>query len=106
VAQVAADEAKARQTASQQVRQPTVIDGNDIWARLRQCEAGGDYNKNTGNGFYGAYQFTIPTWNNMQTGYSRADLAPPNVQDSAAMRLQSQSGWGQWPACSSRLGLN
>ncbi len=76
----------------------------DVWARLRQCESGGDYSTDTGNGYYGAYQFSEATWLGIgQTGYP--DDAPPPVQDQAAYRLQNRSGWGQWPACSQKLGL-
>lgn len=77
----------------------------DIWEALRNCEAGGDYTRNSGNGYYGAYQFSASTWRSMGTGYERADLAPPAVQDDAAQRLQARSGWGQWPACTRKLGL-
>ena len=54
------------------------IDG--AFALLRQCEAGGNYATNTGNGYYGAYQYNIGTWANYG-GYARPDLAPPAVQD-------------------------
>lgn len=81
------------------------VPSGDVWAKLRNCEAGGNYATNTGNGYYGAYQFSIGTWNSMGTAYARADLAPPEVQDDAARRLQARSGWGQWPACSRGLGL-
>lgn len=97
-------ELKTYQAPPQPVQAPQPVTG-DVWYRLRLCESGNDYTKNTGNGFYGAYQFTISTWNSMGTGYSRADLAPPPVQDDAARRLQARSGWGQWPHCSSQLGL-
>src|SRR3954447_14212085 len=33
----------------------------DVWARLRSCEAGGNYARNSGNGYYGAYQFSAST---------------------------------------------
>lgn len=78
---------------------------SDSFARLRQCESGGNYATNTGNGYYGAYQFSIGTWRSMGTGYDRPDLAPPAVQDNAAMALQARSGWGQWPGCAKKLGL-
>jgi hypothetical protein len=75
-----------------------------VWARLRQCESGGNYATDTGNGYFGAYQFSEPTWLGIGgTGYP--DDAPPAVQDQGAQRLQARSGWGQWPACSRRLGL-
>ena len=77
----------------------------DVWLRLRECESGNNYQANTGNGFYGAYQFSQDTWSNL--GYSgRPDQEPPAMQDAAAQKLQSQSGWGQWPACSAALGLH
>ena len=76
----------------------------DDFARLRQCESGGNYAINTGNGFYGAYQFDRGTWNGL--GYpGRADQASPATQDAAAQKLQAQRGWSPWPACSRKLGL-
>lgn len=77
----------------------------DVWRELRDCESNGDYTRNTGNGYFGAYQFSQSTWDSMGTGYARADLAPSWVQDDAAIRLQNRSGWGQWPACARSLGL-
>ena len=77
--------------------------GDDVWARLRQCESGGRYATNTGNGFFGAYQFHPRTWRTL--GYpGLPHQAPPEVQDEAARRLQARSGWGQWPVCSRRIG--
>jgi hypothetical protein len=75
------------------------------WLRLRECESGNNYAANTGNGYYGAYQFSQQTWNNL--GYSgRPDLGSPAMQDAAAQKLQQEAGWGQWPACSAALGLS
>jgi hypothetical protein len=77
--------------------------GDDVWARLRHCESGGRYDVNTGNGFYGAYQFLPGTWRHL--GYpGLPHQAPPEMQDEAARRLQARSGWGQWPVCSRRAG--
>ena len=74
-----------------------------IWQRLRNCEAGGRYDRNSGNGYYGAYQFSAGTWRSL--GYKGLPhQAPPEVQDEAARRLQKRGGWGQWPACSRRIG--
>jgi len=75
-----------------------------VWLALRECESGDNYAENTGNGFYGAYQFSQQTWTDL--GYpGRPDLEPPAMQDQAAMKLQAEAGWGQWPACSAALGL-
>jgi hypothetical protein len=76
---------------------------DQIWQRLRNCEAGGRYDRNSGNGYYGAYQFSAGTWRSL--GYKGLPhQAPPEVQDEAARKLQARSGWGQWPACSRRIG--
>ncbi|OAA20684.1 transglycosylase-like protein [Frankia sp. EI5c] len=76
----------------------------DDFARLRKCESGGNYAINTGNGFYGAYQFDQRTWTGL--GYpGRPDQAPPAMQDEAAYKLYDQRGWSPWPGCTSKLGL-
>jgi|SRR5579875_2056111 peptidoglycan hydrolase-like protein with peptidoglycan-binding domain len=78
--------------------------GSDVWAALRMCESSGNYHINTGNGYYGAYQFDLRTWRGL--GYSGLPSdAPPAVQDEAAQRLYAQRGWQPWPACSRKLGL-
>jgi len=74
-------------------------------ARLRQCESGDNYQDNTGNGYYGAYQFSPATWQNL--GYSGLPSgAPPATQDQAATTLEQSDGWGQWPVCAALLGLD
>ena len=86
------------------VTAPVTASSSDVWAELRDCESGGNYAEDTGNGFYGAYQFAPGTWTAL--GYSGLpNEAPPAVQDAAAQQLQSRSGWGQWPGCSAKLGL-
>ena len=76
-----------------------------VWAQLRQCESSGNYQENTGNGFYGAYQFTLQTWSSLGLSGLPSQAAPA-VQDDAAKRLQARDGWGSWPACSRKLGLS
>ncbi len=73
-------------------------------SKLRGCEAGGHYDRNSGNGYYGAYQYDISTWANYG-GYTHADLAPPAVQDQKAHETYVGRGWRPWPACSAKLGL-
>ena len=77
---------------------------DDVWAKLAQCESGGKPETNTGNGFYGMYQFTLETWQSLGgTGYPHeADAA---TQTAMAKKLQAQAGWGQWPGCADKLGL-
>jgi len=76
----------------------------EVWAELRQCESGGDYAEDTGNGYYGAYQFALATWESLGLG-GLPSAAAPSVQDAAASTLQARRGWSQWPVCSRRLGL-
>ena len=104
-AQEAANRAAiATRVSSAPAAKPVVIGGDDAFAKLRFCEAGGDYTKNTGNGYYGAYQYNIGTWANYG-GFARPDLAPPEVQDAKARATQAARGWSPWPACSRKLGL-
>lgn len=71
-------------------------------ARLRSCE--GSYSSNTGNGYYGAYQFDIGTWGGYG-GYANAAQAPPAAQDQKAWETYQSRGWQPWPSCSRSLGL-
>jgi len=88
---------------SRSAPRPRVLPTGDLWARLRHCESGGRYNVNSGNGFYGAYQFHPRTWRGL--GFpGLPHQAPPEMQDEAARKLQARSGWGQWPVCSRRIG--
>jgi len=96
--------AKAARAVASAPRAKLVIGGEDVWAQLRFCEAGGNYNTNTGNGYFGAYQYNLGTWANYG-GYARPDLAPPEVQDAKARETQAARGWGPWPSCARKLGL-
>jgi hypothetical protein len=74
------------------------------WAALRRCESGDDYGIDTGNGYYGAYQFSPITW--WWLGYQGyPNDAPAWVQDQAARDLWGIYGWSPWPACSRSLGF-
>jgi hypothetical protein len=73
-------------------------------AALRKCESGGNYGADTGNGYFGAYQFTIGTWRSLGFG-GLPSAAPAAVQDRAAQELAARRGWSQWPSCARRLGL-
>ena len=98
-----ASRSKIRPKVARAAIRPKVAPTGDVWARLRQCESGGNYSINTGNGYYGAYQFHPRTWRGL--GYpGLPHQASPEVQDEAARKLQARSGWGQWPSCSRRIG--
>ena len=71
-------------------------------ARLRSCE--GSYTSNTGNGYYGAYQYDVSTWGGFK-GYSVASEAPASVQDEKAWLTYKARGWQPWPSCRISQGL-
>jgi resuscitation-promoting factor RpfA len=76
------------------------------WSGVAQCESGGNWSINTGNGFYGGLQFTQSTWNAYggQAYASRADLAPASAQIAVAEKVLQGQGIGAWPVCGKNLG--
>jgi resuscitation-promoting factor RpfB len=78
--------------------------GSSVWDRLAQCESNGNWQMNSGNGYYGGLQFLPQTWRSVG-GSGLPHQASKAEQIRRAQILQSRSGWGQWPACSRRLGL-
>lgn len=75
-----------------------------VWAQLAQCESGGNPTTNTGNGYYGLYQFSLSTWQSVG-GSGLPSEASAEEQTMRAQMLQQRSGWGQWPHCAAKLGL-
>lgn len=74
------------------------------WACIASHESGGNPSENTGNGFYGMYQFTMSIWlANGGTG-NPAD-ASAATQTAVAQRIQAQQGWGAWPVTSGMCGV-
>ena len=71
---------------------------------LGNCEAGMNPTRNSGNGYYGAFQFSYGTWRSLNTGFDRADLAPIEVQEAAVRQLLSRSSiYNQFPACAQKM---
>ncbi|WP_031106770.1 transglycosylase family protein [Streptomyces sp. NRRL S-146] len=79
-----------------------------VWDRIAQCESGGDWHINTGNGYYGGLQFAPSTWNAYGgTAYApTADRASRSQQIAVATKVQRAQGWGAWPTCSARAGAS
>jgi resuscitation-promoting factor RpfB len=75
-----------------------------VWDKLAQCESGGNWSINTGNGYYGGLQFSLSTWR-AYGGSGMPHQASREQQIAIAKKLQADAGWGSWPACSSKLGL-
>ena len=86
---------------------PVITDGS-VWDRLADCESGGNWAINTGNGYYGGLQFNKSTW----LAYGGDQYAPlphqatREQQIAIATKLRdARGGYGAWPSCSSKLGL-
>ena len=79
--------------------------GSTVWDQLAQCESGGNWAINTGNGYYGGLQFNLSTWQS----YGGTGLPSENsreTQIAVAERLRAATGgYGSWPSCSAQLGL-
>lgn len=65
---------------------------------IRSCESGSNYSTNTGNGFYGAYQFTKSTWVSVGGSGNPANASPAE-QDRRAAMLYAREGASPWPVC-------
>ena len=86
------------------VRSASAPASGGVWDRLAQCESGGNWGINTGNGYSGGLQFSAGTWR-ANGGSGSAHNASRAEQIRVAERVRASQGWGAWPACSSRLGL-
>jgi LysM repeat protein len=76
------------------------------WDRVAQCESGGNWSINTGNGFSGGLQFTASTWRAFG-GAQFADVAHSASREQqivVAERVLAGQGWGAWPVCSRKAG--
>ncbi|MEO3752047.1 transglycosylase family protein [Streptomyces sp. B6B3] len=79
----------------------------EAWERVAECESGGDWRINTGNGYFGGLQFLQSTWEAYGgTAYApRADLATKDQQIAVAEAVLAAQGPGAWPVCSVQAGL-
>ncbi|MFD9906236.1 transglycosylase family protein [Streptomyces sp. NPDC059063] len=79
-----------------------------VWDRIARCESGGNWQINTGNGYYGGLQFSAGTWRAYGgTAYApTADKASKAQQIAVAAKVQRAQGWGAWPSCSGRAGAS
>lgn len=86
---------------------PAVSD-DSVWDSIAQCESGGNWAINTGNGYQGGLQFNPQTWNAYGGGEyaASADQASREQQIAVAEKVQAAQGWGAWPACTASLGLS
>ncbi|MGW4399304.1 transglycosylase family protein [Amycolatopsis nivea] len=73
------------------------------WDAIAQCESGGNWNTNTGNGYYGGLQFTQSTWK-AYGGTGSPQGASREQQIAVAERVMQGQGPGAWPVCSKKAG--
>ena len=79
--------------------------GSTVWDALAQCESGGNWAINTGNGYYGGLQFSASSWRAVG-GTGLPHQHSRETQIAIATKLRDASGgYGAWPSCSSKLGL-
>ncbi|MFJ3698948.1 transglycosylase family protein [Streptomyces sp. NPDC090052] len=80
----------------------------DVWDKVARCESTGDWQINTGNGYYGGLQFSRSTWQAYGGGVyaARADLATERQQIAVAEKVLRAQGPTAWPVCSVRAGLS
>lgn len=77
---------------------------DSAWDQLAQCESGGNWNINTGNGYSGGLQFNPRTWKAFG-GTGQAHQASKSEQIAVAERTLAAQGWNAWPSCSKKTGV-
>ena len=82
------------------------LPGDAIWDEIAQCESGGNWHINTGNGYYGGLQFNQATWLSNGGGQyaPRADLATKAQQIAVADKVRAARGYEPWQ-CAGELGI-
>ena len=107
VQQVAYQSTAPQQAArSVQPQVTTVSSANGgVWDTIAQCESGGNWSTNTGNGYSGGLQFALGTWAKYGDGSASAAGASKEAQIAAAEKVLAAQGWGAWPSCSAKAGL-
>ncbi|MGD7705087.1 transglycosylase family protein [Microlunatus sp. Y2014] len=86
---------------------PQQAAADSVWDRVAQCESTGQWDINTGNGYYGGLQFSPTTWSGFGGGqYAQyAHQASKSEQIAIARRVLAVQGPGAWPTCGPRAGL-
>ncbi len=75
------------------------VPAGGAWDRIAQCESGGNWHINTGNGYYGGLQFSLGTWRAYGgTGYPHQHSREQQIAIAEKVRAAS-GGYGAWPHC-------
>jgi transglycosylase-like protein len=85
-------------TLERRLKAPPAPTVSPVMEAIAQCESGGDPTTDTGNGFYGKYQFDLQTWASVG-GSGNPAHAPEAEQDRRAATLYAQAGPSPWPVC-------
>jgi resuscitation-promoting factor RpfB len=86
-------------TKAPPVQAPNFAGGDTVWDRIAQCESGGNWAANTGNGYYGGLQFSLGTWR-AYGGTGLPSQASRATQIAIATKVRDASGgYGAWPVC-------
>lgn len=100
-----------RQTQAQKAVKSNYDPGNGSrWDQLAQCEAGGNWASNNGNGFGGGLQFMHQSSYSTWLSFGGSEFAPHpweatrEQQIAVAERVLASSGWNAWPGCSRKFG--
>lgn len=107
-AQAEAARVEAAKAPPEPRRAPVYESTGSVWDRLAQCESGGNWAINTGNGYYGGLQMDMQFWSSYggPAFASRPDLASRAQQITVAERARdSGRGYYPWPTCARNLGL-
>jgi resuscitation-promoting factor RpfA len=89
------------------VTAPAYAASDSAWDQLAECESGGRWDINTGNGYHGGLQFSPRTW----SAFGGKDFAPVAYKASraeqivVAERVLAKQGWNAWPSCSRKTGV-
>lgn len=102
------EETTEEDTPSEPGKIPGVsLEEERMFDQLAECESGGDWHINTGNGYFGGIQFNSDSWNAVggQDFAPTPDQATREQQIIAGKKLKDIQGWGAWPACSAKYGF-
>ncbi|MGH8959937.1 MAG: transglycosylase family protein [Jatrophihabitantaceae bacterium] len=102
---VSAPKTEVEKVGTKSRPQPKVSNSGLNWDGVANCESGGNWSINTGNGFYGGLQFDYGTWLSNGGGQyaSRADLASRDQQIAIATKVYDARGSSPWPVCGQYL---
>jgi hypothetical protein len=87
-----------QQRIAKERREAAAPAASPVLEAIAQCESGGNPTTDTGNGFYGKYQFDLQTWQAMG-GTGNPAQASEAEQDQRAAALYAQTGPSPWPVC-------